>query len=337
MAAKEEMMAAQKKPARKKTSPIRKATAQDTAAAKRERQRQKDNIRRQVELLRKAGKDSHDLHQAIQADRKKRAAGYFKRVARPAARPAGALTLPSFRFLAEGDSWFDYPGRRGGIITHLGKLLQKADILNLAHAGDALQQMLSLPQRTEIALRLKHGQDRGMPFDALLFSGGGNDIIGEFHRWLLPFTPGASAPALIDTASLTGMLTVLKRGYRDLSAIRDGASPATTIFVHGYDYAQPTGKGVVCGFGPWLRPALEARGIVDPQLQAAVVKEVLVQYSSMLRELAAALPKFVYIETQGLLNPGRDWDNEIHPTPDGFEKLAVAFKNALVTQFPGLP
>jgi hypothetical protein len=52
---------------------------------------------------------------------------------------------------------------------------------------------------------------------------------------------------------------------------------------------------------------------------------------------AAALPKFVYIETQGLLNPGRDWDNEIHPTPDGFEKLAVAFQNALVTQFPGLP
>jgi hypothetical protein len=48
-------------------------------------------------------------------------------------------------------------------------------------------------------------------------------------------------------------------------------------------------------------------------------------------------PKFVYIETQGLLNPARDWDNEIHPTPDGFEKLAVAFQNALMTQFPGLP
>jgi len=59
---------------------------------------------------------------------------------------------------------------------------------------------------------------------------------------------------------------MVEGGYRDLSDIRDRCSPSTAIFVHGYDDAKPTGKRDR-QFGPWLRPSLEARGIVDPQLQ----------------------------------------------------------------------
>jgi hypothetical protein len=197
--------------------------------------------------------------------------------------------------------------------------------------------MLSLPQRDEIEERLDQGRRRGIPFDALLFSGGGNDIVGDqFSRWLRPFTPGASAPDLIDAVRFGALLTILENSYRDLSDIRNRCSPSTTIFVHGYDYAKPTGKGV-CWFGPWLRPSLEARGIVDPQLQFDVVKEILVRFRSMLQNLATSLPNFVYIETQGLLRPtAKWWDNEIHPSPTGFDKIAVAFRNTLVTHFPQL-
>jgi len=55
----------------------------------------------------------------------------------------------------------------------------------------------------------------------------------------------------------------------------------------------------------------------------------------MLQNLAASLPNFVYVETQGLLQPtGKWWDNEFHPTPKGFDKIALAFKDALVARFP---
>ncbi len=43
------------------------------------------------------------------------------------------------------------------------------------------------------------------------------------------------------------------------------------------------------------------------------------------------------METQGLLQPTAKWrDNELHSSPKGFEKIAVAFKDALVAHFPQL-
>ena len=316
-------MATQGKPTKKKTPTTRKVSAPRTTHS--------------AAALRALGQRRHDLQKSIAADREKRADDYFKRVKPPSRTRALALTPPSFRIFAEGDSWFDYPSPGGGVITHLGKLLKKTEILNLAHAGDALRQMLSLPQRDEIEERLDQGRRRGIPFDALLFSGGGNDIVGDqFSRWLVPFTPGATASDLIDTVSFGAMLTVLEHGYKDLSNIRNQRSPSTTIFVHGYDYAKPTGKGV-CWFGPWLQPSLKARGITDAQLQIDVVKEILVRFRAMLQNLATSLPNFVYVETQGLLQPTATWwENEIHPTPRGFEKIAVAFKGALVARFPQL-
>ena len=315
-------MPTREKPTRKKIATTRKASTAPAIHS--------------AATLRAIGKRRHDLQKSIEADRKKRAADYFKRVKPQSRTRALTSTPPSFRIFAEGDSWFDYPSPGGSVITHLSKLLKKTDILNLAHAGDAMREMLSLPQRYEIEERLKQGQRRGIPFDALLFSGGGNDIVGDqFYNWLRPFTPGASAPALLDDTRFGARLAILEGGYRDLSDIRDRCSPSTTIFVHGYDYAKPTGKGV-CWFGPWLQPSLKARGITDAQLQTEVVKEILVRFRAMLQNLAASLPNFVYVETQGLLQPTQDWDNELHPTPKGFDKIAIAFRDTLVAHFPQL-
>jgi hypothetical protein len=62
-----------------------------------------------------------------------------------------------------------------------------------------------------------------------------------------------------------------------------------------------------------------------------------VRFRALLQNLATSLPNFVYVETQGLLPPTSTWwENEIHPTPRGFEKIAIAFKNALVARFPQL-
>jgi len=198
-------MPTREKPTRKKIATTRKASTAPAIHS--------------AATLRAIGKRRHDLQKSIEADRKKRAADYFKRVKPLSRTRALTSTPPSFRIFAEGDSWFDYPSPGGSVITHLSKLLKKTDILNLAHAGDAMREMLSLSQRYEIEERLKQGQRRGIPFDALLFSGGGNDIVGDqFYNWLRPFAPGASAPALIDDTRFGARLAILEGGYRDLKA-----------------------------------------------------------------------------------------------------------------------
>src|SRR5205085_6360813 len=102
--------------------------------------------------------------------------------ARAAMLPAAAAPRRLLRILAEGDSWFEYPLRghvvanaADGVIYRLEKLLGYP-IANMAHHGDEVRQMLGLNQRREITTRLS---DPNVRFDALLFSGGGNDLVGD--------------------------------------------------------------------------------------------------------------------------------------------------------------
>ena len=43
----------------------------------------------------------------------------------------------------------------------------------------------------------------------------------------------------------------------------------------------------------------------------------------------------VYVRTQGTLSPMSDWSNELHPTEQGFRKIAGVFLRALRAKFPG--
>ena len=44
---------------------------------------------------------------------------------------------------------------------------------------------------------------------------------------------------------------------------------------------------------------------------------------------------FRLIETQGVLNPAIDWTNELHPTPQGFTKIAGMLVQSLRLEFAG--
>src|SRR5262249_13133713 len=223
------------------------------------------------------------------------------------------------QILAEGDSWFEYPvpGGGGGVIVQLEKLLQ-LKILNMAHHGDEVRQILALSQREEILKRLTDPQ---ITFDALLFSGGGNDLVGDqFVLWLRDSQPNVPPEDLLDWPRVEAVLGVVKAGYTDLITMRDQHSPNTKIFMHGYDFPRVTGKPV-CGVGPWLKPSLDFRGIRDPEAQFRVVRALLVRVASMLQSLANPSKNVFYVQTQGTLNPDADWANEIHPTAVGFKKI----------------
>jgi hypothetical protein len=271
------------------------------------------------------------LSRALERERAARMLAYQTRMKRRAARASGRF----LRLLAEGDSWFDYPLGRS-VVAQLEDLTGLL-IANMAHHGDEVKQMLSLAQRREITVRLTQAAQAGAPFDALLFSGGGNDIVGEeLCLWLKTYSPGMAAGDVLNTGRVSAVFGIIEAGFQDLIEIRDAVSPATVIFAHSYDFAVPTGKGV-CNVGPWLRPSLDFRG-VPRAMQWDVVRELLTRFDARLLELERSAVNFVAVRTQATLQPTDQWwANEIHPTDGGFDLIARKFHAALLQRFPSLP
>jgi hypothetical protein len=270
----------------------------------------------------------------IEQDRQSRIAQHKQAIAQRGMRTLAERGAQGpLNIFAEGDSWFDYPLSRDiiGWITANGTL--QPEILNLAHYGDATTQMLGVTKRQRIIDNLRDS-DNGQ-FDALLFSGGGNDIAGDqFCLWLVDFVAGADPAAGVDSPRVTEMFGVVQAAYIDLIKIRDSINPGCIIFLHAYDFAQPNGQGV-CGLGPWLKPSLDLRGWTDFAAAAEVVKQVLQAFDKVLTQLEQKYRNVVYVRTQGTLSPATDWANELHPTEQGFNKIAAVFLQALRNKFPG--
>ena len=258
---------------------------------------------------------------------------------KPKAPGAKAPTGAPLRIMAEGDSWFDYPVLlRGGLITRLEKSLG-LPILNSAQAGDEVRYMLGVKQRTKLEALFERAKQQGKPWDVLLFSGGGNDIVGEpLCLWVRPFAAGAPPDALIDKPRFEAAMGIVRAGYEDLIAMRDRKSPDTHLVFHAYDFALPTGEGV-CLLGPWLEPAFRYRGYPDypkPESGAAVVKQMLLQFAQMLTALQASHPNVTFIDAQGTLDTHPDWwHNELHPNSDGFDLFVDRFDHELRALYPG--
>ena len=70
-------------------------------------------------------------------------------------------------------------------------------------------------------------------------------------------------------------------------------------------------------------------------LGAQIVRLILTEFQALLQEFAVdPNNNVVLVMTQGCLGAG-EWANELHPTPDGFIKIARRFVDALATRFGG--
>lgn len=257
-------------------------------------------------------------------------------------RAGGAPIAPTaasgpLRVFAEGDSWFDYgvPLFGGGVIPRLEDRLG-VPILNLAKGGDETRFMLGVKQRQLIARHLADGCPDGQPWDLMLFSGGGNDIVDEpLALWVNPFDPTKSPKQLLNQARFSTALAMVQAAYEDLIALRNQLSPGTHLAFHGYDFAIPDGRGI-CHLGPWLKPAFDLHGYpADLVVSTAVVREMLTQFGTMLAALAKK-PGITFINAQGGLPPVKaSWHNELHPSKASFKQVADRFKAEIRALFPG--
>ncbi len=262
---------------------------------------------------------------------KRRAPG----VGRPAAAP-GAPSAQPLQIFAEGDSWFDYPLPffGGGIIPRLEKKLG-VPILNLAKAGDEVRFMLGVEERKILAKRLTDGCPAGGPWDVLLFSGGGNDIVDNpMALWVRDFVPATPPKALIHQPRYDSALALVRAGYEDLIALRDALSPTTCLIFHAYDFAIPDGRGV-CFLGPWMKPTFDLRKFpIGSTTRFEVVKAMLKQFAGLMLSLESH-PGVTVINGQGTLMPNpSSWHNELHPAKVGFDQFATLFHTRLKALFP---
>ncbi|WHR52404.1 peptidase C14 [Vibrio furnissii] len=239
------------------------------------------------------------------------------------------------RVLAEGDSWFAYPKKYfilGGDSNIIDHLADRNDLLiyNTSSNGDEAVNMLSGDQKISLLKRLSYNS-----FDYLLFSGGGNDIVGkyDFDFFIRKYESGYSWLDCIDQGRINLKLEQIKLTYKILCQLTQEFSQNESIKIvtHTYDIARPVEKGFelfdVIPLGKsWMHPYLVKKGITQPEIQEAIVHHLLKSLKDALLEVQSEYPILQVVDTQGLLND-EQWLNEIHPNSEGFGIIADKIYN----------
>jgi hypothetical protein len=242
-------------------------------------------------------------------------------------------------FLAIGDSWFEYPlyneiptpFQNNAIVaqSQLGSLGNPPpQILNQALHGQATTAMLSYENQEKMISVLQDpdqwlNEQTGLP-DAILVSGGGDDLVGDQLAIYLDYGGGG-----LNLSRLQGVLDSVQASYMDLFAFRDIFAKGVPIIGHCYDYAIPNDVHPVCTDSAWLCPSLSFAGYdYDTGLQ--IVGQMIDLFHTMLMSLANDPGNhFSVIDTRNTLTRNASqpigWANEIHPWYQGFTALANKF------------
>ena len=227
---------------------------------------------------------------------------------------------------ASGDSWCDYPWflmTGGGLPAHLSKIMG-VPIENFAHAGDSTLETMGLTKAKRLSAYLPGT-------DIFLFSGGGDDIMGDGFCILLNENTDGDRNKAVNWSRYDTRIRGILDNYEDLLEIRDRIAPKCLVVTHSYDWvpACMMGKGIAGFLGPWLQPGLIWCGWTNPIDQAWIVKTMLVEYQRQLAEFAAAQLLHLHVNTQGTLSDA-DWDNEAHANGSGWPKLAQVINAKLL-------
>ena len=241
-----------------------------------------------------------------------------KRQARQQKTPKGIL-------VAEGDSWFQYPG------THVLSVLDQMgyDVISVANAGDTIESMAYEEEQLDTLMAtLEKLASRDRKPAAILISGGGNDLAGRALEVLLNYCH-TSMPAL-EKAIVDAIINKrLKKAYlRLLAEISGGCEELfgnqIPILVHGYAHPVPDGRGYWGGFwilpGPWLKPAFDKKGYWTREKNIDTLEDLVDRFNDMLSTLTEnrELQHVRYVNVRECLTNEKgykkDWADELHPT-----------------------
>jgi hypothetical protein len=228
------------------------------------------------------------------------------------------------RVLFVGDSWFWYP--LGNLPLAIGSSFPDLDFVVAGLNGSEAAEW-GTRYRKEIDYTFRMYASGAQ---ALMLSGGGNDIAG-MADFLKIVADDCSAATTVDACYRAAQpgetIDRIMSGYRGVILKFRARNPVGTVFTHNYDHAWPTGHGL---FGPadWLKEPMD-RARVPAELRRPLLKDLLARLLGAQRQLALdpALTPVFNIASAGTLpeeapNGGSWWANELHPTPAGFKRLA---------------
>lgn len=277
---------------------------------------------------------------------------YFKRVEKQ---------KPNKRYVriyAEGDSWFLFPTFVKDIIDWLE---QNDDYLiySDAYAGDWITNIVYEGQYVE-ALSI-HSPD------VFLISGGGNDLVGNERMAVMVSKSGQedkkhSEQTLshIDNKEqrdliLTAQSYITKEFYSFIWTMKaqytmlfNGLYNNTDKFkkmisiTQGYAYPfpkegnsfswryplQPIVNSFI-GTGKWLFRPLMIRGILDTNLQRAIVMTFIYEYNEMLLELDSKFSNVFHIDCRDIPLVESDWYDELHLKSHKYKEVAMRYKKII--------
>jgi hypothetical protein len=234
-----------------------------------------------------------------------------------------------------GDSWFWYPKNNllEALSRHPRLLRDFRHIQAVGYSGALLQHYVGAGALAgDGAYNLSLNVRRH--YNVFMISGAGNDAI-DYQLALAGSCHGITDPErCFDPVGLDTLLETISRSMGALIhdirwAYKNDEKMVRPVFIHGYDYPVPDGRGFAMGpvaTGPWLKPALDKAG-VNPDLQFRT--ELCGLLIDRLNELFALFEDpandVSYIDTRGVLradrNHQKDWDNEMHPSWSGFRKI----------------
>ncbi len=257
--------------------------------------------------------------------------------------------------LAQGDSWFSIgsipPGLTSNLLAQM-ELTRSAAVVNCARPGIELAHMTDTS--TQQTFRKLLAGRFAVKWDAILFSGGGNDLIdaatvgpNEQPQLRLLATAAergpnpASGDDYISKAGWQTFETHMTVVFDALVAFRDsGINHQVPMVFHTYAHIMPRPAPAAPGHGPWLQPAMEAFA-VPPQDWLAVSSALMDRLADLLARLMAARraadpgcelhlvdsrPVPLVLGDQTATEASGDFFNEIHPTRGGYTKLATAWR-----------
>jgi hypothetical protein len=253
------------------------------------------------------------------------------KVYRPGEEPVPGDQAPSA--LAIGDSWFWYINQTLllALVNHKRTSADHAAIRLLGFNGARLSEYIGSGKfASAIQQQLKPGFREG--YSEFYISGFGNDAVDQAFA-LLDNCSGIDDPVkcvgvdrlenLLRTVSqgLTSLIQTIRWAYRDTTMLQP-------IFLNGYDYAVPDGRGVSGQNGGWIAKVMDRVGVDrDLEFRKRVVKRVVdAMNDEVLAELHAPGKHVHHIDARGTLstNPAhykQDWENELHPTSAGFRSI----------------
>jgi hypothetical protein len=237
--------------------------------------------------------------------------------------------------VAEGDSWFDYPG--SDILDWLQQF--GFDVESVARAGDRAEMMaFGRGQLDKFAAAVEKVIGRNETPRAILLSAGGNDIAGAEFGFLLNHAGSprqgfneSVVTGVIDERIADAYVHIITRVTAICERMLGTAVP---ILVHGYGHVVPDGDGVLGGWGPlpgpWLRPGFIEKGFNNLAENTESMKTLMNRFNDMLQGVAARFEHVRYVDLREVLPATkRLWANELHPKEQSFKLAAQKFAEML--------